>query len=88
MVPKTSCFPNLDPDFRELDIDDVAKLALGVVGDSYLNRISSALSFADVLVLFGVEEIAGNVRHFCSAVMRKIDRRPQVRGRARSLSAL
>ena len=79
--------PELRADLRQLYVDDVAELALRVVGDADLDRVTGAFSLADVLVLFGVEEIAGNVRNFCSAVMR--DCWPAVFGRrARSLSAL
>ncbi len=74
-------------DLRQLYVDDVAELALGVVGDADLDRVTGAFSLADVLVLFGVKEIAGDIRHFRSAVMR--DCSPaRFERRARSLLAL
>src|SRR6266576_136178 len=52
-------------DFRQLDVNDVAELALRVVGDADLR--GAILTLADVLVLFGVLEIVRDVRHLCSA---------------------
>src|SRR5450759_5215357 len=55
------------PDFRQLDVDNIAELALGVVGDADL-RVA-VLALADVLMLFRVLEIVRDVRHLCSAMV-------------------
>ncbi len=49
-------------DLRQLDVHDVAELSLRVVGDPDLHdvRLVGAL---DVLVLFAVQQVAGNVAH-------------------------
>ena len=54
--------PELRADLRQLDEDDVAQLALRVVGDADVHdaRLAGRLH---VLVVFGIEQVLRNVGH-------------------------
>src|SRR5258708_21853469 len=53
----------------KLDEDDVAKLALGVVGDAHFDDLV-IVTFAYPLVIFSIAEVFGDTGHGCGAYNR------------------
>src|SRR2546430_596893 len=59
------------PDLGEVDVHDVAQLALGIIGDADLHD-RLVVGLLDVLVLFGVAQIRRRFRHAAFALARGV----------------
>jgi|SRR5689334_1117049 len=59
--PEHIVLVELRSDLRKLDVNDVAQLSLSIVGDADLG--GAVFTLAHELVLFGVTEVARDVRH-------------------------